>query len=531
MAIGIGSVIGDIDQKVDAYRNNPEALMRLYQQNPQLIDLLALQKLKTEKESAIRDMQMKAQTPNATVKDQREQQVLAMTRNEVAGQVAPGLQMLAQQQQQAQQQGQAPQQQGQAPQKAPQQGPSPGGLPTLPAPNMQNIGMAGGGIVAFDGEDGSLVPDADAEPTSPIERLWRKLAGPSVPTTGDPIADNIIQSAKTAANLTPKQQAELDAFHRKSEEIKGKSGIAGLFANQTDKQLDEANKAADALRATPQITNAPFPPEQAAPIAAPVKPVVAPTTKTDGRNDISPDIALALSLAQPTAKKDTTKIPTEAIKQAPPAVQDEYAKRIAELKAKESDKNDRLISFLLGAAGHSSLAGTLAGGAHAGRARDAQIKQQIMDTQDKITALNLKQQELGIEGRKVDVQALGVDAENARTRQVAQTAVLANDAKLRELAVQAGYDLNKLGAEGLNKFAETITKTILESPMVMSQIQAINKQEADGKMQPTDALAARQSIMNTAMGQAMAARTTSMGGSNPNPFTRPSSTSIRPDNK
>jgi hypothetical protein len=400
---------------------------------------------------------------------------------------------------------------------------------------MQNIGMAGGGIVAFDGEDGSLVPAADAEPTSPIGRWWRKFvtADPSVSTTGDPIADSTIQSAKTAANLTPEQQAMLDEFHRISEENRGKSGLAGLFANQTDEQWHAANEVADKLRGTPQITNAPFP-EQAAPIAAPVKPVVAPTTKTDGRNDIAPDIALALSLAQPTAKKDITKIPTDAIKQAPPAVQDEYAKRIAELKAKESDKNDRLISFLLGAAGHSSLAGTLAGGAHAGRAHDAQIKQQIMDTQDKITALNLKQQELGIEGRKVDVQALGVGAENARTVQVARTAVLANEAKLREMAVQAGYDGNKMERESLNKFAETISKSLLENPMVMGQIQAINKQLANGKIQPTDAYTAIQSIMNTAMGQAMAARNTALGDSNPNPFMSPSSTSstsIRPDNK
>jgi hypothetical protein len=238
--------------------------------------------------------------------------------------------------------------------------------------------------------------------------------------------------------------------------------------------------------------------------------------------------------AKTEVKENITKIPTDAIKQAPPAVQDEYAKRIAELKAKESDKNDRLISFLLGAAGHSSLAGTLAGGAHAGRAHDAQIKQQIMDTQDKITALNLKQQELGIEGRKVDVQALGVDAENARTVQVARTAVLANEAKLREMAVQAGYDGNKMERESLNKFAETISKSLLENPMVMGQIQAINKQLANGKIQPTDAYTAVQSIMNTAMGQAMAARNTALGDSNPNPFMSPSSTSstsIRPDNK
>jgi hypothetical protein len=140
MAYGIGSILGDIDQKADAYRNNPDALAQSYQQNQQLIDLLVLQKLKTDKEAAQRDMQAKMQTPAATIKDQRAQEVMGMTRNEVAQQVTPGLQALGQQMQAAQAQ--------------------PQGIASVPAPNMQQIGMAGGGIIAFAGPKGSDVKGA-----------------------------------------------------------------------------------------------------------------------------------------------------------------------------------------------------------------------------------------------------------------------------------------------------------------------------------------------------------------------------------
>jgi hypothetical protein len=51
----------EIQSKVDAYRSNPQQLMQRYQQNQQLVDLLALQKLKSEKESAARDMQLQMQ--------------------------------------------------------------------------------------------------------------------------------------------------------------------------------------------------------------------------------------------------------------------------------------------------------------------------------------------------------------------------------------------------------------------------------------------------------------------------------------
>ena len=57
MAYGIDDTI---QQKVDAYRGNRPRCSR-YAQNRQLIDLLALQKLKSEKDAAARDMQMKMQ--------------------------------------------------------------------------------------------------------------------------------------------------------------------------------------------------------------------------------------------------------------------------------------------------------------------------------------------------------------------------------------------------------------------------------------------------------------------------------------
>ena len=54
----------EIQRKVDAYRSNPAALQQRYQQNQQLIDLLALQKLKSEKDAAAKEMQMQmAQDP------------------------------------------------------------------------------------------------------------------------------------------------------------------------------------------------------------------------------------------------------------------------------------------------------------------------------------------------------------------------------------------------------------------------------------------------------------------------------------
>jgi predicted GIY-YIG superfamily endonuclease len=59
----IGGIDQQIQQRVDAYRDNPQQLMQRYQQNQELIDLLAMQKLKSEKDAAAREIQMQMHTP------------------------------------------------------------------------------------------------------------------------------------------------------------------------------------------------------------------------------------------------------------------------------------------------------------------------------------------------------------------------------------------------------------------------------------------------------------------------------------
>jgi len=100
--IGNRGIDQDVQAKMDAYRGNPNALAQQYSQSQQLIDLLALQKLKSEKEAAARDMQMKMggqQMP--TVADAREKEVLDLTKQELAQNTAGTMQTQQAQQQQA----------------------------------------------------------------------------------------------------------------------------------------------------------------------------------------------------------------------------------------------------------------------------------------------------------------------------------------------------------------------------------------------------------------------------------------------
>ncbi len=138
-----------IEQKADAYRGNPQALQKRYSQNQELMDLLAMQKLKSEKETAARDMALKAEQTPSTIAEQYEQQLVSMNKNEMANQVAG---VLGQKQKRAQQRQQA---MGIAPQQRPQQRPqgAPQGIANQPRPNMQ--GMAQGGIVGYQ-EGGKL---------------------------------------------------------------------------------------------------------------------------------------------------------------------------------------------------------------------------------------------------------------------------------------------------------------------------------------------------------------------------------------
>ena len=141
----------DIEQRVNAYRGNPQALQKRYAANQELLDLLALQRLKSEKNDAMRKVQMEMEQNPQTIKQQTERELLEMTKQDLANQTA-GIMQNAQKRQQknmqrvAKQGAAAPQQVQQLQsglgalakrqqQQAPQQAP------------MRR--MAAGGIVAF----------------------------------------------------------------------------------------------------------------------------------------------------------------------------------------------------------------------------------------------------------------------------------------------------------------------------------------------------------------------------------------------
>lgn len=141
-----------VQRKKEAYQSNPQALQQQYQQSQQLVDLLALQQLKSEKEAAARNMQMQMQQNPATIAQQREQEVLGMIKQEQGRKLGDVAQRTAGTL------GQINKRTQQNMQRAAKQGlPSIGGPQRPPANAPQKPAMmAGGGIVAF--QEGSKGP-------------------------------------------------------------------------------------------------------------------------------------------------------------------------------------------------------------------------------------------------------------------------------------------------------------------------------------------------------------------------------------
>jgi len=83
MALESGGLDAQIEQRMDAYRGDPQKLQQRYGANKELLDLLALQKLTSEKQAVARDMQMKQQQEPGTIAQQREQEALQLTKQEM----------------------------------------------------------------------------------------------------------------------------------------------------------------------------------------------------------------------------------------------------------------------------------------------------------------------------------------------------------------------------------------------------------------------------------------------------------------
>ena len=130
------SIDREINARVEAYGSNPQALQKKYAMTKELVDLLALQKIKKSMDSARAAVEAQMQTNPATIKQQREQEVFGRTAEGVAQQLG-GILQTAKNQQMAQRRP-APQGLGAL---MPQQGQRP----------QQPQRMQAGGIVAFQG--------------------------------------------------------------------------------------------------------------------------------------------------------------------------------------------------------------------------------------------------------------------------------------------------------------------------------------------------------------------------------------------
>ena len=149
MALTFGNMDQQVQQQADAFYDNPAALQQRYRDSQQLFDLLALQKIISDKEAAAREMRMQMEQRPQTIAQQREAEVMGLTKDELAKQMGG---IMAQRQAVEQSNikraasGQPPRQRmAMAP---PMRNPRTEGVASQRADNMVN--MAQGGIVGFE---------------------------------------------------------------------------------------------------------------------------------------------------------------------------------------------------------------------------------------------------------------------------------------------------------------------------------------------------------------------------------------------
>lgn len=140
------SIDREINSRVDAFGSNPQALQKRYAATKQLVDLLALQRIKSQKDDVARQIQMEMQSNPATIKQQREQELFGRTAQEVAQQVGGAIQNRQRQQKQGMQ-------------RMAQRAAPPQGLGALQQPKR----MQAGGIVAFQEGKNVVGPLAEFE--------------------------------------------------------------------------------------------------------------------------------------------------------------------------------------------------------------------------------------------------------------------------------------------------------------------------------------------------------------------------------
>jgi hypothetical protein len=319
--------LGSVEDRVSAYRGNPAPLQQRYAMSQDLLDLLALQKLKSEKEAAARQMQLAMGQQQAaqggdppTIAAQREKEVMDMTKNELAQQRGDTAdQQVSQQQAMAQR--------------------MMGGIANAPgAANAAQPKMfASGGIVAFDA--GGAIGYADGGEILDKARERRKAAQQKIYSYGsrqkrqDPEGFQAAQAELQAA-LAALQEAERNyaaemtaAGIDKPISAASPMGIVGRY------ERAQAPAPAPAAVSEAQATAAAGPQAAVPPVAKPPMPPAPPAMPKPPGIAGLPGAALAAPAAPAAPVPGTPADPlAEALrKQSMEAMgQDPAAQRLAE---------------------------------------------------------------------------------------------------------------------------------------------------------------------------------------------------------
>jgi len=284
MALESGGIDAQVEQRMDAYRNNPQQLQQRSKMSGSLLDLLALQKITSEKQAVARDMQMKMQQQPGTIAQQREQQAVQLAKQEMGstlGELAGRTKGTLDQKQKMQQQNMQ-----RIAKAQPQRPAGIAGLPGLagmqpqprrvPPPQTQGLAgarmaqaaaqggprrMAGGGIVSFQtGEKVSLSADQKAKARKIFgDRYERIMTSLSQMDANSPEAQAIISQLGPKVQSSPFGRTISNVFTPDSEdaerkrlerEVQNKYGLsAGLFGG-FQQQSDEARKYAQDVAST-----------------------------------------------------------------------------------------------------------------------------------------------------------------------------------------------------------------------------------------------------------------------------------------
>jgi hypothetical protein len=502
-----GGIGNQVQQRVDAYRSNPEALAMQYQQNQQLIDLLALQKLKSEKEAAARDMQMKMQGEPGTIAEQREQQVQALTQQEVSQKLMGSVPNMEQ------------------------------GVGSLPYPQTPPSGIASfqeGGMVGF--QEGGEVKRRQIEDAlqkgatiRDLEAIFRNdpegmailqqispspMAGGDVPAGSE--FDSGIASIPTQSKAIPMgrtyrgREGELSALQvgqdvRAAASLPGKAisainesaPLEGIRGFLTD--FMEGLSPIEPAMPKPKTEEPPAPvaaPEQFVVEQAPEAPAAPQFVDTDDQDDDFLKMARTLMAADPQAADEARR----------KAAQEAYGytpEELAELREGLDPRSrawERFRAFGRGAAGGTSGLAALTGGSAASQAEMLRQREQIA----KITSANraIREKAFG-EGTGASAQAaterlkgaeIGQRVVGSRRDLLADQMKIAADAALaqnetlmemakydREAAIETRREVSESLASGTSPYSKMYQEALtrLQNAMLKGSDEEVNELRAD----------------------------------------------------